>query len=68
MTLQNKLNLNQLNELEAQNLREIIGSHQNMVAKFNDYAQRCQDGQIKQMFQQAAQEAQTTAQNLTDSL
>jgi hypothetical protein len=68
MTLQNKLNLTQLNQMELQNLREIISGHQTMVTKLNDYAQKCNDPQIKQMFQQAAQSAQTTVQNLTQSL
>ncbi|MTI65691.1 MAG: hypothetical protein FH753_03735 [Firmicutes bacterium] len=68
MTLQNKLNLNQLNEIELQNLREIVSSHQTMINKFNEYAQKCQDQQLKQMFQKSAQEAQTTVQNLTQSL
>lgn len=68
MTLQNKLTLNQLSENELQNLREIISGHQTMINKFNDYAQNCQDAKIKQMFQESAQSAQTTVQNLIQSL
>lgn len=56
--------MNQLNQLELQNLRHLISSHQTMVQKLNDYAQQCQDPQIKQMFQQSAQSAQQNAQKL----
>ncbi len=68
MTLQNKLNLNQLNEMELQSLREIISGHKTMVSKFNTYAEQCSDPQLKQMFKQSAQSAQTTVQNLTQSI
>ncbi|MGF7060360.1 hypothetical protein [Brassicibacter mesophilus] len=68
MTLQNPLNLNQINQMELQNLREIVGSHKLMATKLSEYANQCQDQQIKQMFTQAAQSAKTTAQNLTQSL
>ncbi len=53
-----------LNQLELQNLRELIGSHQMMVSKLNTYAQQCQDPQVKQLFEQSAQSAQTTTQKL----
>ncbi|MCY6485137.1 hypothetical protein OW763_12390 [Clostridium aestuarii] len=56
--------MEQLNQMELQNLRHLIGSHQTMNCKLNDYANQCQDQQIKQMFQQAAASAQQTAQNL----
>lgn len=68
MALQQRINLSQLNELELQNLREIIGGHQTMISKFNHYAENCKDPQIKQMFSQSAREAQTTVQNLIQSL
>lgn len=57
-----------LNQQELQNLRHIISSHQIMAAKLNDYAKRCQDKQIKQLFQQAANSATNTVQRLTNSL
>ena len=68
MALTNKLSLNQLTQMELENLREIISSHQLMTSKLNEYANQCQDSQIKQMFQNGAQSAQTTVQNLTNSL
>jgi len=54
----------QLNQMELQNLRHLIGCHQTISAKLNDYAQQCTDSQIKQMFQQSAQSAQSNAQKL----
>ena len=68
MALQNPLNLNQINQLELQNLREIISSHKLMNTKLNEYASMCQDTQLKQMFSQGAQDANTTAQNLIQSM
>ena len=68
MALKNKLNLNQLTQIELENLREIVSSHQLMTTKLGEYANQCQDSQIKQMFQNGAQSAQTTVQNLTNSL
>ncbi|KOA21505.1 hypothetical protein CLHOM_01760 [Clostridium homopropionicum DSM 5847] len=56
--------MSQLNQLELQNLRHLIGSHENISAKLNDYAGKCQDMQVKQMFQQAANASTQTAQQL----
>ena len=68
MTLKNSLNLNKVNQMELQSIRHIASSHQLMQNKLNEYANQCQDQQIKQMFKQGAQSAGTTAQNLTNSL
>lgn len=68
MALQNPLNLGQINQMELQNLREIVSSHKLMSTKLNEYASMCQDTQLKQMFSQGAQDANTTAQNLTQSI
>lgn len=54
----------QLNQLELQNVRHLVGGHQTIACKLNDYANQCQDQQIKQMFQQAATSAQNTTQRL----
>ena len=64
----NQVDLNNLSQQELQNLRHIIDGHKTMVAKLNDYASRCEDNQIKQMFSQAAQSAQTTVQQFTNKL
>ena len=64
----NQVNLSNISQQELQNLRHIIDGHKTMSAKLNDYASKCQDNQIKQMFTQAAQSAQTTVQQLTNKL
>lgn len=56
--------MSQLNEMELQNIRHIAGNHKMIAAKLTDYANQCQDTQIKQMFQQAAQSAQQGVQKL----
>ncbi len=53
---------------EVNSIREIVASHQTMSAKLSAYANQCQDIQIKQMFSQAAQEAQKSAQTLLQML
>ncbi|RKD30611.1 hypothetical protein BET03_04540 [Thermohalobacter berrensis] len=68
MTLKNTLNLSNLNQQELQNLRHIIMNHQMMESKLRTYAQNCRDQQLKQMFEQGARSAGTTAQNLINSL
>ncbi|WP_279230386.1 hypothetical protein [Thermohalobacter berrensis] len=39
-----------------------------MESKLRTYAQNCRDQQLKQMFEQGARSAGTTAQNLINSL
>lgn len=68
MALKNSLNLNQVTQMELQSIRHIAGAHKLMSSKFSCYADQCQDAQIKQMFTQAGQDAQITAQSLTNSL
>jgi len=58
----------QLNQMELNSIREIVAGHQTMAAKLTDYASKCQDTQIKQMFEQASQEANKSAQNLLQML
>ncbi len=58
----------QLNQQELQNLRHLIGSHETSYQKLNTYAQQCTDQQIKQLFQQSAQDAQNTKQKLMSFL
>lgn len=57
-----------INQLELQNLRHLIGSHQTAESKCNFYAQQCQDPQVKQMLQQAAQSACDTKNKLMSFL
>ena len=58
----------QLTQVELNSIREIVMGHQTMSSKLSDYAQKCQDPQIKQMFEQASQEAQKSSQNLLNML
>lgn len=58
----------QLNELELQNIRHLIGSHETAYQKLQTYAQQVTDPQIKQMFQKSAQDAQNTKQKLMSFL
>lgn len=60
--------MSQLNQMEANSIREIVEAHQTTAAKLNTYAQQCQDAQVKQMFEQAAQDAQQSCQKLTQML
>lgn len=53
-----------LTQMELQNLRELISSHQLGAQKLQDYANQAMDPQVKQMFQQAAQSAKNTEQKL----
>jgi type III secretory pathway component EscR len=54
----------QINQLELQNIRHLIGQHETAYKKLSTYAQQCTDPQLKQFFQQSAQEAQTSKQKL----
>ncbi len=60
--------MSQLNQIELQNLRHIIGSHDTAFQKMQSYAEQAQDPQIKSFFQKSAQEAQTTKQKLMSFL
>ncbi|MDQ2086615.1 hypothetical protein RBH29_09285 [Herbivorax sp. ANBcel31] len=56
--------MSQLNQIELQNLRHLIGSHEMTFKKLSDYASQCQDSQVKQVFQQSAQDAKSTKDQL----
>lgn len=56
------------NQMELNSIREVVGCHVTVAAKLSTYANACQDPQIKQMFQQAATEAQKGAQKLVQML
>jgi len=58
----------QLNQLELQNLRHLIGGHETACQKLQTYAQQATDSQIKQMFEKSAQEAKNTKQKLLSFL
>ena len=60
--------MSQLNQVELQHLRHIIGAHDTACEKMKTYAQQCTDPQVKQYFEKSAQEAQQTKQQLMSFL
>ncbi|MCL2853126.1 MAG: hypothetical protein FWE20_08865 [Defluviitaleaceae bacterium] len=57
-----------VNLQELNSIRECASSHQTQAAKLNDFANKCNDPQIKQMFSQASKQASQAAQKLTQML
>lgn len=53
-----------LSQVELQNLRHLIGTHDTAYQKFNSYASQAVDPQIKQIFAKAAQDSLNTKQKL----
>ena len=53
-----------LNQVELQNLRHLIGAHETSYQKLNTYASQAVDPQIKQVFTKSAQDALNTKQKL----
>ncbi|MCA0985726.1 hypothetical protein [Guptibacillus algicola] len=60
--------MEQLNELELQNLRHMIGGHETLANKLDDYAATCTCPELKQMLQKDAQDARNTKQQLMSFL
>ena len=57
-----------LTQLELQNLRHLIGSHETTYQKLSTYAQNSTDPQVKDFFERSAQSAQNTKQKLISFL
>ena len=57
-----------LNQVELQNLRHLIGAHDTSYQKLSTYANQCVDPQIKQIFNKAAQDSLNTKQKLINFL
>ena len=57
-----------LNQLELQHLRHLIGAHETAYQKLSVYSGQVQDAQIKQMFTKSAQDALNTKQKLMSFL
>lgn len=53
-----------LNKLELQNLRHLIGAHCTIEKKLNYYAEQCTDSTLKQMLQKDAQDAKASKDKL----
>jgi type III secretory pathway component EscR len=60
--------MSQLNKLELQHLRHLIGAHDTAFQKMNTYAQQSTDPQVRAYFEKSAQEAQKTKQQLMSFL
>jgi len=60
--------MSQLNKLELQHLRHLIGAHDTTYQKMSAYAQQCTDPQIRAYFEKSAQSAQRTKQQLMSFL
>ncbi len=56
--------MSQLNQMELQNLRHLIGAHDTAYQKMQTYAQEASDPQIKSYFEKSAQGAMNTKQKL----
>ncbi|MDR2168204.1 MAG: hypothetical protein LBE35_10215 [Clostridiales bacterium] len=57
-----------LSQLEFNAIREIAGGHITVASKLNEYAQKCSDPKIKQMFEKAATDAKDSAKKLASML
>ena len=57
-----------LNQLELQHLRHLIGAHETAYQKLNTFSSQAVDPQIKQMFTKSAQDALNTKQKLLSFL
>jgi hypothetical protein len=60
--------MSQLNKLELQHLRHLIGAHDTAFQKMNTYAQQASDPQVRAYFEKSAQDAQKTKQQLMSFL
>lgn len=60
--------MSDISELELQNLRHLILGFETTKSKMEDYASRTEDTNLKQFFQQGAQEAQKNKQTLMSFL
>ena len=60
--------MSNLNQLELQNLRHLIGAHETAYQKLSSFAQLSVDPQVKEFFERSAQSAKNTKQTLTTFL
>lgn len=60
--------MSNLNQLELQNLRMLIGEQENSYAKLIHYADTAVDPQIKQILNKAAQDALNSKEKLMSFL
>ncbi len=60
--------MSQLNQIELQNLRHLVGAHDTACEKLKTYAQQATDPQVKSYFEKAEQDAKSTKQQLMNFL
>lgn len=60
--------MSQINQMELQNLRHMIGAHETAYQKMQTYAQQSTDPQVKAYFEKSAKSAKTTKENLMSFL
>jgi len=60
--------MGQLNLVELQNLRHLIGAHDTAYEKMKTYAEQSTDQQVKSFFEKSAQDAQSVKQQLMSFL
>ena len=60
--------MSQLNQMELQNLRHLIGAHETSYQKMQTYAQQATDSEVRSYFEKSAQSAQSTKQKLLSFL
>ena len=60
--------MSQLNQMELQNLRHLIGAQETSYKKMQTYAQQANDSQVRDYFEKSAQSAQSTKQQLLSFL
>lgn len=53
-----------LNKLELQNLRHLIGAHCTIEKKLKFYSEQCTDPQLKEMLKQDAEDAKSSKAKL----
>ena len=58
----------QLNQMELQHLRHLIGAHETTFQKMQTYSQQASDPQVKSYFEKSAKDAQNTKQKLMSFL
>lgn len=57
-----------LNQLELQNLRHLIGAHCTIEKKLQFYSNQCTDAELKQMLQKDAEDAKIRKDKLMSFL
>ncbi|HAH78266.1 MAG TPA: hypothetical protein DEB16_02115 [Ruminococcaceae bacterium] len=60
--------MTQLNQMELQNLRHLVGAHDTACEKLQTYAQQATDPQVKAYFEKSLQGAKSTKQQLMNFL